>query len=585
MDERVEYPGNWMVNGREYFGTLVIAQQKGIIRLVLHNRVGIQFLFSEGDMPDVMPFIRGELIPYGRMCLINSRIIRVHTDISRNTKTVVLDCEYCINADFKSYEEIVFSKMEVRFSNTFAWSGLNGVKIEYKEVTKRKHDLMLGKNNIFILQHKFKKEIKYSIDKNTTISLVPYFHDKTGVPMTSEDITISQFVKIKIASKENHNLFYYIDILDKIKALIEMGIQQNIDIREIKVYNRKKKNKINDKIIYTPISFYSKSSFKDDYKEPDIQDMLFSLADKPSKDLFQIWFDKYDSLKPILELYREIIDYDRLPISRAFLNVVQALEYYHMRFVCSGKDQYEKIVKNEYLHEEIFHDLWDNKQIKEDYILIKNRILHLFCRSKLVIFDSYIKTIRFVNSIINTRHYLTHYSQEKELKSLTDINLEEAYIIVRQLLKFYILKELGFDEVFINSKIQSEITEIMNRYKRAYKGSYSDLYELINLNVSIDRLVEIVCRENNLGKYKNMEIIDKSEDIKLLVKTEKQNYKIRFFNKHKSYEECMDFIKNNKVSNENKGKGIKFYKLHGKNIYELEYGYNAYKICVSDEGN
>ena len=154
MDE-LRYSGNWEISGKEYFGNLIINDKKGIIRLILHNRDKIENLFNDAEIPSRINFIKGKLIPYGIMTLLNATVISRNTNISYNTKTIELDVDYCINGEFKEYSNVKFSKIEFRLSDTLTWSGLNGLSVKYK------------KNWTFYLKHSFKKAISYSIDNNT----------------------------------------------------------------------------------------------------------------------------------------------------------------------------------------------------------------------------------------------------------------------------------------------------------------------------------------------------------------------------------------------------------------------------------
>ena len=148
--EELRYSGNWEILGKECFGNLIINDKKGIIRLILHNRDNLNSLFSNKDIPSKINFIKGNLIPYGVMSLLNATVISRNTNISYSTKTIELDIEYCINCDFKDYNNVKFSKMVFHLSNTLAWSGLNGISTDYQ------------KHGSFILKHKFKKAITYS---------------------------------------------------------------------------------------------------------------------------------------------------------------------------------------------------------------------------------------------------------------------------------------------------------------------------------------------------------------------------------------------------------------------------------------
>lgn len=467
MDE-LRHSENWEILGKEYFGNLIINDKKGIIKLILHNRDKIENLFNDAEIPSRINFIKGKLIPYGIMTLINATVISRNTNISYNTKTIELDVDYCINGDFKEYSNVKFSKIEFRLSDTLTWSGLNGLSVKYK------------KNWTLYLKHSFKKAISYSIDNNTTISFVPYFHENTNI-YNNEETIIKQYIKIRITSRKNQGLYFYIDILNKIKTLIEVAIGKSIDIKEIIGYKRDYYRVFDNKRIYNEIKIYSKDTYKDDYKEPKIADMLFSLTDiiNANVQLLTNWFSKYELLEPFLNLYNSCIIYEKMPFETIFLNIVQALETYHSRFICNKKEAYEKRV-NELLkdvpeksktahYEYLFDKTQQDKNI--NYIILKSRLNDLMLANFEIVFFNMSNNVfpyEFIQKVVDTRHYYTHYSKSKEDKIFRGEELFFAINILRIVLSYYILIEIGFKKEFIEEKIkemQGKITYAWDLYK------------------------------------------------------------------------------------------------------------------------
>lgn len=451
--EELRYSGNWEISGKEYFGNLIINDKKGLIRLILHNRDNIKNLFNDHEIPSKIKFIKGKLIPYGIMSLLNATVISRNTNISYNTKTIELDIDYCINADFKEYSNVKFSKIEFRLSNTLTWSGLDGLTVKYE------------KDCTCILKYKFKKAISYSIDNNTTISFIPYFHENTNI-YNNEETIIKQFIKIKINSRKNQDLYFYIDILNKIKTLIEVGIGENIDIKEIIGYKRDYYRVLNNRRIYNEIRIYSKDSYKDSYNEPKIYNMLFTLQDIVNNNvqLLNNWFVKYESLKPILNLYNSCTIYEKMPSETVFLNIVQALETYHSRFICNKKEDYEKRVNDilkdlpEKLKKSHYEYLFDKTQQDKNinYIILKSRLNDLMLANFDILFfnmSNYVFPYQFVEKVVDTRHYYTHYSKTKENKIFKGEELFFAINILRIVLSYYLLGEIGFEKDFIKKKI------------------------------------------------------------------------------------------------------------------------------------
>ena len=74
----------------------------------------------------------------------------------------------------------------------------------------------------------------------------------------------------------------------------------------------------------------------------------------------------------------------------------------------------------------------------------------------------------FVQKVVDTRHYYTHYSKSKEDKIFKGEELFFAINILRIVLSYYILIEIGFKKEFIEKKIkemQRKITYAWDLYK------------------------------------------------------------------------------------------------------------------------
>lgn len=570
MDE-LRYSGNWEIQGQEYFGNLIIVPKKGIIRLVLHDKTDIGSLFYNDEVPSRIKFIKGNLIPYGYMGLVNCRIIKFNSNISYSTKTIVLDVEYCINYNFIDYDDVKFSKMEIRLSNTFVWSSLNGLKTTYK-------------NKTLIIEHKFKDEIKYSVDRDTTVSFVPYFHENTGL-YNSEEVILKQYIKIRITSRKNRDIYFYMDLLKKIKTLIEIAIGESIDIREIIGYKRNYYSIIGDKKVFNKINIYSQNSYKDSYEEPLKHNMLFTLPNIMNNKvkLLDNWFNKYNKLMPILNFYIEILNFEKMSIERQFLNLFQALESYHARFFCEKIDEYEDYINRKYKNKPYISYLLDKEQLNnKEYILVKNRVLDLFLTCNVIFFDNGMKMIRFIRSVVNTRHYFTHYGKSKEVKAINGINLQEALCILKGLLEYYILIEIGLDCEYCRKTIAQFIGQIRSSFKELFIGENNeDLLNKINLNTELVNISKNICKEYKFGEYISDMLIDKEqEDFNYILETAMGKYYVKIFEKSKTREQCKEFIDGFNKTKKSQCNQPRIYKANGKYLFELEYYDTLYNICV-----
>ena len=222
-------------------------------------------------------------------------------------------------------------------------------------------------------------------------------------------------------------------------------------------------------------------STKNSYPLLDKYKFLFNMEELICNANLSKWFSKYIILEPILELYIENLENINLSIERRFLNMIQALETYHSRIVCSGnlseyKKHVEKILSNvnsdiRIIHKELLLSGCDKT------ITLKGRIYDLLLANFEIHFDTAdISYKDFPKKIADTRNYLTHYNINKKELALSGESLINAYITLKIILEYYIMKELGFKTEFIKKKIREkeERNRISRDIQEADKGLKKD---------------------------------------------------------------------------------------------------------------
>ena len=137
--------------------------------------------------------------------------------------------------------------------------------------------------------------------------------------------------------------------------------------------------------------------------------------------------------------------------TRAFLNIVQALETYHSRFKANTLEEYKKRIDEVILKDRPKDFIENDKKFlmanSYKFITLESRIADLLVADFNIYFDTGdIKYLDFPNIIANTRNYYIHYDENIKKKSKILTN-EELGIYIRTLvymLEYYILIELGF---------------------------------------------------------------------------------------------------------------------------------------------
>ena len=174
------------------------------------------------------------------------------------------------------------------------------------------------------------------------------------------------------------------------------------------------------------------------------------------------------------------ISQPNIPLNIKFLNVIQALESCHSRLICKHKmKNYKKRIDslisrfpaNQTDIEEL---LYYKEQRETDYVLLKTALNDLMLADYEVYFDTgTYNRFEFVEKVVQTRHYFTHYTESKISKIFNDEELNQAYQILMYILEFYLLRALNLSTEKINERF-SRLHNWNSYYKLADKRWNND---------------------------------------------------------------------------------------------------------------
>ena len=149
--------------------------------------------------------------------------------------------------------------------------------------------------------------------------------------------------------------------------------------------------------------------------------------------------------------------------TRVFLNLVQALETYHSRFITNDIDEFRQRVDNllssfgEKRSEEYKTYLLAHSN---RFITLESRLADLLIAEWKIHFDTGdISYEDFPSIIAHSRNYYIHYDEgiKEKYRVLSQEELQTYNTVLIEILEYYILLELGFVET--NGEIKKKITE------------------------------------------------------------------------------------------------------------------------------
>ena len=439
MELKYNGSGEIFYNKKSYKCDLYMNREYGGILI----KISVEGAFASFvELPISFNFLSGQLSTGFKFSLLNCKRKETKGLVSEGRTVFTYSVEYMIEGVGGELEKpISFNKVLFELSNIIEWGNISGYAIGEKDeiISNEDCELKIYENDDYT--------IKYIVGK----SMLPIvFSD-----LLHENISLKQIGNIEITYKEEKQINEFMEILLKIKRLIEISTLSKINIRKISGYNSEYYNIYGDKKYERQISIIS-SKIK---QENNFEDTKYytkrwgwiKLPELVENESITKYFYKYEKLEPIIELYLQIIESNEMSNTRAFLNIIQALETYHSRFKANTLEEYKKRIDEVILKDRPKDFIENDKKFlmanSYKFITLESRIADLLVADFNIYFDTGdIKYLDFPNIIANTRNYYIHYDENIKKKSKILTN-EELGIYIRTLvymLEYYILIELGF---------------------------------------------------------------------------------------------------------------------------------------------
>lgn len=406
------------------------------------------------ELPLNIKFLSGELSTGYKFSLLNCFRENTKGLVSEGRTVFSYSAQYMIEGiGGEDYNHINFYKVTFELSDIIEWGNISGYSIG------KNHEIMINdecEENIFENEN---YNIKYIVEK----SMLPIVHSD----LLKEEIALKQFGNIEIIFKEEKTIEDFIEILKKVKRLIELSTLKSVYLNQITGWNKNIYDTYGENQYERPISIISskfnknadtiaKNNFSKIWK-------WITLPELIENKCFEKYFCKYESLEPIIELYLQIIVSKEMSNVRAFLNVVQALETYHSRFKANSIEEFKRRIDDVILKNRPENFIKDDKKFliakSNKFITLESRIADLIIADFNIRFDTGdMRYLDFPNMIANTRNYYIHYDESIKNRGRVLANGELA-IYNRSLIKileYYILLELGFYNI---EQIRNKLNE------------------------------------------------------------------------------------------------------------------------------
>jgi len=426
MMDKFEYEGIWWLPDKPE------KQVSGTLRFTPNEGAILDLIGSFKDTKEINKMLELEII---LGISSNGKNITLHkcfetksnVSVPRLLTSSFYANEVFVGAHFQKSEDIKFRELSICYSYLDEWVNISGFNIQYPD----KREVVIKYKQPEPIQASIGEDCKMFIDFQVTI--------------VQKEASIKQRTYIRIEPSVEKSLEEYWNIMRDIQNFLSLGVTEPVyplTITGITEANN------------SPVEIYYHSP--EISKVPKTLCMLFTFKD--ISDRFEIllknWFEKADTLGPVYDLYFGTLYNPRMYLQHQFLSLIQAIEAYHRRKF-EGKylsnDDYEPIYEkfkkfiNELAIEPSFKEALKSKLKYGNEHSLRKRLKDLFEKYKEVVDDFIEDKDIFVNRVVDTRNYLTHYDKNLMEKA---VDGEQLYYVTQQLkivIVICLLSELGFN--------------------------------------------------------------------------------------------------------------------------------------------
>ena len=365
------------------------------------------------------------------------------------SKSKVVVNKVLSGAAWDKNEKVTFNTFSFSVDCLDEWVGISGINVN------NDRDSRTAK-----VSYNPPEKISIALDNGMRLEIC-FAYTLPGFPNLTE-AKITQRAYFRLESKGRRNLNDFTSIAFKITNLMCFAMDEIVSLKNVSATSSEiQRDGGDDKTYPVPISIYYQSiPFSERLPQKNRHEMLFNFGaiKTNAQEVFNNWLNAYEYLSPALGLYFSTKAGAQKYLDGKFLALAQGLETYHRRTsseTLMDKDSYESLVS------EVL------KKCPEEHLKwLKGRLMHgneinLGKRLKKIIepFKDHLGTSRergrLLRKIVDTRNYLTHYSESLHDESARGRDLWVLCLKMEVIFNLHFLKVVGFTDEEINGVVEN----------------------------------------------------------------------------------------------------------------------------------
>ena len=143
----------------------------------------------------------------------------------------------------------------------------------------------------------------------------------TDSDLCCEHIDLKQNGIIEISYSKEQDFKDFIYLFDKLKGLLEISLLSSVNVKKVYAFSEKIQDNYGEELIERQIDIYGRNIGTDSDSESYERPMRFKWITLPKlidNNSFEIYLNKQEIIKPIIELYVEVINFRRPSVTNVF---------------------------------------------------------------------------------------------------------------------------------------------------------------------------------------------------------------------------------------------------------------------------
>lgn len=360
-----------------------------------------------------------------------------------------------VGAYLEGIEEARFTKMSAEYRHLDEWAGISGFSLKIPD-NHATHPM--------VIEHKRPATVAASVEgARLAVEVKATLRDTSGLV---GEAAIVQRTWASVEYPEARRFEELHETLHRLRNFLTLGVGGTVEPLAVQGVAESGGEQ--------PVDIYYRLAGAKGRASPDKKvhraEMLFTLGDLGGdlESFLGNWFGKAERLGPVYDLYFATAYGSPAYLDDRFLSLVQGVEAYHRRALGTTElpeEEHERRLEEIVSAVPHTHKRWlCGKLAYSNEPSLRKRLLEIMHREPEVmkpIFGSSGKERKgFVNKVVDTRNYFTHYDESKKESAATGRQLYEITERLKSVLEASLVREIGLEG--------DRLKEVLSRKRRFY---------------------------------------------------------------------------------------------------------------------